>query len=110
MFSKLLILFSLTVATLALVRIPLYNSNNYEFTAPISIGSPPQHFEVLIDTGSSNLWVTGELCAQYANCSGHDYFDSENSKTFSNLNESLDLEYGSGASTCELGMDVVTFG
>jgi len=51
----------------------------------VSVGTPPQKFTVVYDTGSGNLIVPGKECTDSA-CTKHQQFDSEKSTSFKELN------------------------
>jgi len=70
----------------------------------ISIGTPPQKFSVVYDTGSGNLLVPGTECSDAA-CTSHARFAQEKSSTVKELN--CDGSKVNGHSTDEL---TITFG
>ncbi|XP_071470041.1 gastricsin-like [Marmota flaviventris] len=73
----------------------------------ISIGTPPQNFLVLFDTGSSNLWVPSVYCQSQA-CTTHPRFNPSMSSTFSTNGQTFSLQYGSGSLTGFFGYDTLT--
>ncbi|KAM6308996.1 pepsin A-like [Aegotheles albertisi] len=88
---------------------PLVNNINNEYFGTISIGTPPQNFTVIFDTGSSNLWVPSTYCSSQA-CQDHHRFNPNASSTFVSTNISLEIGYGTGSMTGVLGNDTVRVG
>ncbi|XP_069732325.1 pepsin B-like isoform X2 [Phaenicophaeus curvirostris] len=86
---------------------PITNHLDSSYFGEISIGTPPQNFLVLFDTGSSNLWVPSTYCQTEA-CTNHATFNPSASSTFNLNGQSYTLSYGSGALTVVLGYDTLT--
>ncbi|KAM6191909.1 pepsin B-like [Sarcoramphus papa] len=85
---------------------PITNYLDSFYFGEISIGTPPQNFLVLFDTGSSNLWVPSTYCQTPA-CLNHASFRPSESSTFTSNGQSYTLSYGSGALTVMLGYDTL---
>ncbi|KAL6106887.1 uncharacterized protein ACO6RY_10644 [Pungitius sinensis] len=86
--------------------------NNYADTTyygAISIGTPPQSFQVLFDTGSANLWVDSVYCNTQA-CNAHTKFNPQQSSTYSGKGQSFYLPYGAGSLYGVFGYDTVNVG
>ncbi|XP_069907359.1 pepsin-3-like [Oryctolagus cuniculus] len=87
----------------------LENYLDTEYFGTISIGTPPQDFTVIFDTGSSNLWVPSTYCSSAA-CTVHNQFNPDDSSTFQATSETLSITYGTGSMTGILGYDTVNVG
>ncbi|KAG8132117.1 hypothetical protein E2320_010003, partial [Naja naja] len=83
------------------------NSFAMSYYGQISIGTPPQNFMVLFDTGSSNLWVPSVYC-QSQPCNNHQLFNPSQSSTYSSNGQTFSIQYGSGSLTGVFGYDTVT--
>ncbi|EHB13864.1 Cathepsin E, partial [Heterocephalus glaber] len=86
---------------------PLINYLDMEYFGTISIGSPPQNFTVIFDTGSSNLWVPSVYCTSPA-CKTHPVFHPSLSNTYSEVGNPFSIQYGTGSLTGIIGADQVS--
>lgn len=59
-----------------------------------SIGTPPQSFQLVLDTGSSDTWVQSSICS---NCSSAPTFDPSTSSSGKDLGRDFSIFYGIGS-------------
>ncbi|XP_031659571.1 pepsin A-like [Oncorhynchus kisutch] len=85
------------------------NDADLSYYGVISIGTPPQSFKVIFDTGSSNLWVPSVYCSSQA-CQNHDKFNPGLSSTFKLGSKTVSIQYGSGSMTGKLAYDTISVG
>ncbi|KDO18267.1 hypothetical protein SPRG_15475 [Saprolegnia parasitica CBS 223.65] len=102
--AALVVSWALASATRPLVRIPLVNLDQLQFYGSIHIGSPPQTFRVIFDTGSSDVWVPSQDCTA---CSGSARYNRSASSPFADERYHFQAFYGSGAVAGDVFSDTV---
>ncbi|KAB0377424.1 hypothetical protein FD755_011868 [Muntiacus reevesi] len=88
---------------------PLKNIEDMLYVGNITIGTPPQEFQVVFDTASSDLWVPSVFCTS-PTCVSHVMFRHLESSTFRLIRKTFSIEYGSGRMKGVVAHDTVRIG
>ncbi|KAJ7178850.1 acid protease [Mycena crocata] len=80
------------------------------YLATVQMGTPPQNFLILMDSGSADFWVASEACQSVAggDCGNHQTLGSTASSTFVASNTPFQVTYGTGAVAGAIIQDDIT--
>ncbi|RIA93908.1 aspartic peptidase domain-containing protein [Glomus cerebriforme] len=81
--------------------------NDLSYFGQITVGN--QNFNVILDTGSSNLFVPNKGCTSLT-CKNHNVFDPAKSPTFKPEGNPWKIQYGIGSASGITGIDNVQIG
>ncbi|KAJ2784480.1 aspartic proteinase precursor [Coemansia javaensis] len=88
---------------------PPGNRGFQSYFGDIQLGTPPQSFRVVFDTGSSDFWIPAVECDSEA-CQRHSRFNHANSSTYTTSHVPFSVTYGSGGLMGQVGADTLRIG
>ncbi|KAE8780510.1 Aspartic proteinase oryzasin-1 [Hordeum vulgare] len=90
--------------------VALKNHLNSQYYGEIAIGTPPQNFTVIFDTGSAEFWVPSSKCFFSIACYLHASYKASKSTTYKKNGKRVALHYGTGAISGYISQDNVQVG
>jgi hypothetical protein len=90
--------------------VSLRDISDIMYTGSVSIGTPPQHFTMLFDTGSADLWVISNQASNTEPKAYLNYYQSGQSSTYHANGTKWSIKYGLGTCAGFLSYDDVTVG
>ncbi|KAG0269040.1 hypothetical protein DFQ27_004972 [Actinomortierella ambigua] len=87
---SLILVVAVHVACAGTAKIPLESHSNTAWTFSLSIGSPPELFNVIVDTGSPDLFIPGPDCPT---CAGHKPYYPQNSTSAVKLDQPFEITF-----------------
>jgi hypothetical protein len=89
---------------------PIKDYSNAQYYGTVSIGTPPQSFQVIFDTGSSNLWVPKVGCTHCGIpfIGKKSKYDHGSSSTYVQDGKDFNIMYGSGSVSGFFSSDDIT--
>eukprot|EP00667_Euglena_gracilis_P010331 EG_transcript_10514 len=91
-------------------EVPLTDYLDAQYYGEIGIGTPPQPFKVIFDTGSSNLWIPAANCTRIGWCLVKSKYHPERSRSYRPNGTAFAIQYGTGALSGFTCNDAVTIG
>ncbi|KAJ1799184.1 aspartic proteinase precursor, partial [Coemansia sp. RSA 2399] len=88
---------------------PSGNRGFQSYFGTVYLGTPPQKFKVVFDTGSSDFWIPSVNCDSSA-CEGHARFNQSSSSTYVTTHVPFSLSYGTGGLIGQVGADSLRIG
>ncbi|KFH15453.1 eukaryotic aspartyl protease superfamily protein [Toxoplasma gondii MAS] len=94
--------------------VSLQNHRNTQYFGKISVGNPPQSFNVVFDTGSHHFWIPSNEC-QASSCRAHSRFDDSRSSSFrhhsnNGWNECVTVTFGTGRVVYRKALEAIRIG
>ncbi|EDV91535.1 GH13499 [Drosophila grimshawi] len=93
------------------LQLVLENRENVEYYGRIGMGTPPQLFRVLFDTGSANTWLPSCNCPDNnIACQRHSRYKAHKSKSYVKNGHNFSIAYGNGHVSGYLSQDTIQVG
>ena len=78
--------------------VALASPDEMAYFGPMQVGTPPQNFTIIFDTGSSDFWVPSSKCQSRA-CQGKHLYTAAASSTHQSEGRQFSIQYGTGAAS-----------
>lgn len=91
------------------LHVNLAHRENVEYFGFIGMGTPPQLFKVLFDTGSANTWLHSNNCPiSNTACQRHSRYRANISHSYVQVGRNFSLAYGNGNVSGYLSQDTIS--